>query len=99
MVLCDHSYVTIVAVGKTSIARRILDNSFTHTPNSTVGASLVVKRIVVDGCVVKLQIWDTAGQERFRSMVRFTLCAKSGLIDHALGSVILSWRNSCNMRL
>ncbi|KAI3655775.1 hypothetical protein MP638_001843 [Amoeboaphelidium occidentale] len=38
------------AVGKTSIARRILDNSFTHTPNSTVGASLVVKRIVVDGC-------------------------------------------------
>ncbi|KAK7208136.1 ras-like GTP-binding protein RYL2 [Myxozyma melibiosi] len=35
---------------------------------TTIGASFLAKKIVVDGVVVRLQIWDTAGQERFRSM-------------------------------
>ena len=28
-----------------------------------------MKKLVMDGVKVRLQIWDTAGQERFRSMV------------------------------
>lgn len=35
---------------------------------TTIGASFLAKKIVIDGVVVRLQIWDTAGQERFRSM-------------------------------
>lgn len=35
---------------------------------STIGASFLVKKLVVEGIACRLQIWDTAGQERFRSM-------------------------------
>ena len=36
---------------------------------STIGASFLTKKLIIDGVKVRLQLWDTAGQERFRSMV------------------------------
>jgi GTPase SAR1 family protein len=62
-------------VGKTSIVHRYTSGVFSYSLSSTIGASFLTKKLVVDGCKVRLQIWDTAGQERFRSMVcrpRFT---------------------------
>ncbi|KAK4047258.1 hypothetical protein OIV83_005562 [Microbotryomycetes sp. JL201] len=55
-------------VGKTSIVHRYTSGHFSYSLSSTIGASFLTKKLVVDGCKVRLQIWDTAGQERFRSM-------------------------------
>ncbi|KAK9458906.1 P-loop containing nucleoside triphosphate hydrolase protein [Lipomyces oligophaga] len=54
--------------GKTSLVVRYVHNTFHDNQPTTIGASFLAKKIVVDGVVVRLQIWDTAGQERFRSM-------------------------------
>eukprot|EP00727_Mastigamoeba_balamuthi_P010076 m51a1_g5691 putative ras-related protein rab-5b (540) ;mRNA; r:1000610-1003295 len=55
-------------VGKTSVATRFVQGMFADDQPSTIGASFLTKRIVVNDWKLKLQIWDTAGQERFRSM-------------------------------
>ncbi|KAJ1018563.1 hypothetical protein NDA16_004845 [Ustilago loliicola] len=56
-------------VGKTSLVHRYTSGQFAiaSTP-STIGASFLTKKLLVDGVKVRLQLWDTAGQERFRSM-------------------------------
>uniref|UniRef100_A0A060T4M5 ARAD1A18854p n=1 Tax=Blastobotrys adeninivorans TaxID=409370 RepID=A0A060T4M5_BLAAD len=55
-------------VGKTSFVVRYVRNTFQLGNASTIGASFLAKKVVVDDVMVRLQIWDTAGQERFRSM-------------------------------
>ncbi|RHZ68240.1 hypothetical protein Glove_296g31 [Diversispora epigaea] len=55
-------------VGKTSLVVRYVQKTFSPNCTSTIGASFMTKKLVVDNCKVRLQIWDTAGQERFRSM-------------------------------
>ncbi|SPO49193.1 related to GTP-binding protein Rab5c [Moesziomyces antarcticus] len=56
-------------VGKTSLVHRYTSGQFSvaSTP-STIGASFLTKKLIVDAVKVRLQLWDTAGQERFRSM-------------------------------
>ncbi|GAA5982829.1 hypothetical protein JCM5350_003001 [Sporobolomyces pararoseus] len=55
-------------VGKTSIIARCTTGQFRNSLSSTVGASLLTKKITIDATQVRFQIWDPAGQERFRSM-------------------------------
>ncbi|KAG9034962.1 hypothetical protein FRB95_012252 [Tulasnella sp. JGI-2019a] len=56
-------------VGKTSLVQRYTTNSFNSTKTAaTAGAAFHVKKTVVNGVTVRLQLWDTAGQERFRSL-------------------------------
>ncbi|KAI8338608.1 P-loop containing nucleoside triphosphate hydrolase protein [Chlamydoabsidia padenii] len=55
-------------VGKTSLAIRYVQKTFSPNISSTIGASFMTKKLIVDECRVRLQIWDTAGQERFRAM-------------------------------
>lgn len=55
-------------VGKTSIIHRYTSGHFSYALSSTIGASFLTKKLVVDGVKVRIQLWDTAGQERFRSM-------------------------------
>nr|CAG8476158.1 4436_t:CDS:2 [Entrophospora candida] len=35
---------------------------------TTIGADFLTKEVLVDDCLVTMQIWDTAGQERFQSL-------------------------------
>lgn len=56
-------------VGKTSIIRRFLHDTFEDTYKATVGIDFVSKELRVDDRAVKLQLWDTAGQERFRALI------------------------------
>lgn len=56
------------SVGKTSIVNIVQSGEFVPDQTSTVGACFHIKRITVNGTVVKMHIWDTAGQERFRSL-------------------------------
>lgn len=49
-----------------------------HMP--TIGIDFKIKRVVLDGAKVKLQIWDTAGQERFRTMTTSYYRGSQGIL-------------------
>ena len=53
-----------------------------HMP--TIGIDFKIKRVILDGVKVKLQIWDTAGQERFRSMT-------AAFYNRAQVKIVLLW--------
>ncbi|KAL6074689.1 putative mitochondrial ras-related protein rab-5 [Balamuthia mandrillaris] len=55
-------------VGKTSLALRFVQDSFSSRTAPTVGAAFLTKVLLIEDCKIKLRIWDTAGQERFRSL-------------------------------
>ncbi|XP_072504129.1 ras-related protein Rab-7b [Notamacropus eugenii] len=58
-----------LGVGKTSLLNQYVHKTFYEDYQTTLGASILSKIIMVDNTTLKLQIWDTGGQERFRSMV------------------------------
>lgn len=56
-------------VGKTSIALRFKDGTFSDNPSATVGASYFQKVMTLkDGTQLRLHIWDTGGAEKFKSV-------------------------------
>ena len=56
-------------VGKTSIFRRFIYNTFEYNCSSTVGLNILIKEIELsDGTIIQLKLSDTAGQERCRSL-------------------------------
>lgn len=57
-----------VDAGKTALTLRYVNGNFLDSTSSTIGASFLMKKIVMGGNKLTLQIWDTAGQERFKSM-------------------------------
>lgn len=70
----DYSFKFIVvgdiAVGKSSIISRFIDNTFMPNHEYTVGVEFASKDITINNKTIKLQIWDTAGQEEFKAMTR-----------------------------
>ena len=63
----------------------------------TIGIDFKIKRVVLDGNKVKLQIWDTAGQERFRTMTTSYYRGSQGILlvyditDKKSFTAIRSW--------
>lgn len=55
-------------VGKTSIARRWVYDSFNEAEGPTIGAAYLQKTVEIDNKLYKVQLWDTAGEEKYRSM-------------------------------
>uniref|UniRef100_A0AAV1U059 Ras-related protein Rab-21 n=1 Tax=Peronospora matthiolae TaxID=2874970 RepID=A0AAV1U059_9STRA len=55
-------------VGKTSILLRYIKGEYDERQDSTLQASYLDKRLLVDNCRVALSLWDTAGQERFHAL-------------------------------
>ena len=56
---------------KTSLIRRLTENSFINDYLTTIGIDFRIKLInLKSGNKIKLQIWDTAGQERFRTITK-----------------------------
>jgi Ras-related protein Rab-5C len=53
------------AVGKSSIMKRLTDDLFNESEESTIGAAFYAKKYPDN---VSLQIWDTAGQERYANL-------------------------------
>lgn len=70
----DYTLKTIIigdaCVGKSSLLRRLIDDTFAKNYISTIGVDFRIKKIEIKKKIVKVQIWDTAGQERFRSIIR-----------------------------
>lgn len=56
-----------VAVGKSSLANRYVNQTFSYEYKVTIGADFLLKELQLDGNYVTLQIWDTARQERYQS--------------------------------
>ena len=56
-------------VGKSSILKRYIYNTFSQYTDSTIGAQFFSKLLDYENIKIKLQLWDTAGQERYRSLV------------------------------
>ncbi|CAG5131961.1 unnamed protein product [Candidula unifasciata] len=67
-------------VGKTSLLTRYIDDRFTENHNTTIGVDFMVKDLVQEGKIAKLQLWDTAGQERFRNIVSLFYRGAEGLV-------------------
>lgn len=51
------------AVGKTSLARRFVNEAFDESYLTTVGVKIDTKLVDVDGELVKLIVWDIAGND------------------------------------
>uniref|UniRef100_A0A2K5C9I7 Ras-related protein Rab-7b n=1 Tax=Aotus nancymaae TaxID=37293 RepID=A0A2K5C9I7_AOTNA len=68
---CVSSRVSgiFLSVGKTSLLHQYVHKTFYEEYQTTLGASILSKIIILGDTTLKLQIWDTGGQERFRSMV------------------------------
>ncbi|MHA2062537.1 MAG: Rab family GTPase, partial [Candidatus Sifarchaeia archaeon] len=62
------------SVGKTSLAKRYVDNMFRLDYIMTIGVDVRSKIIHVQNKSVKLVIWDLGGQSMFKD-VRETYCA------------------------
>ena len=56
-------------VGKTSLTKRYLTNSFDIDTKMTLGASIFVNYIEKEGKRIALQIWDFGGEEDFRFLL------------------------------
>jgi len=55
-------------VGKTSLVLRYVENKFNDAHQSTIQASFLTKKLIVNSTQISLAIWDTAGQERFHAL-------------------------------
>lgn len=56
------------SVGKTCVFHRYINDEYSQTYKTTIGADFYSKDLRVDDTDVVLQIWDTAGQERYQSL-------------------------------
>jgi len=53
-------------VGKTTLVDRYVNGTFHDNSRITLGVQFMVKRLMVDGNPIDLQIWDFGGEDRFR---------------------------------
>ncbi|XP_060942312.1 ras-related protein Rab-38b [Limanda limanda] len=70
----EHLYKVLVigdlGVGKTSIIRRYVHQTYSNNYRATIGVDFALKVLNCDSETVRLQLWDIAGQERFGNMTR-----------------------------
>ena len=69
-------------VGKTSLIRRYVSNTFMEETIGTIGVDFMIKRLKYHNNDVSLTLWDFAGEALFRSLF-------SGYISGASGALIL----------
>ena len=70
-----------VCVGKSSIMRRYIENSFTKDYRANIGVEFKVKSLVLDSKTgADLQIWDTAGQERYKTITKQYYKGSNGIL-------------------
>jgi small GTP-binding protein len=54
--------------GKTSMINKYVNNEFNNNYICTIGVDFMMKNLVVNSEVIKIQIWDTAGMEKFKQI-------------------------------
>lgn len=70
----EHLYKVLVigdlGVGKTSVIRRYVHQTYSANYRATIGVDFALKVLNWRSGTVRLQLWDIAGQERFGNMTR-----------------------------
>ncbi|KAF4082051.1 hypothetical protein AMELA_G00147290 [Ameiurus melas] len=70
----EHLYKILVigdlGVGKTSIIKRYVHQTYSTNYRATIGVDFALKVLNWNSETVRLQLWDIAGQERFGNMTR-----------------------------
>ena len=70
-IICKVVLVGESGVGKTSINKRFIENTFSDSEIPSSSASFLIKEVEFDEYndqKIKLKIWDTCGQEKYRSL-------------------------------
>lgn len=67
-------------VGKTTLTKRYLTGVFEIDYQLTLGMDFYVKKLIVDGVQISLQIWDFAGEKRFRFLMPSALIGCEGAL-------------------
>lgn len=74
-----------IAVGKTSLRKRLVSETFSANYLATLGVDFATKKLVIDEQVVELQIWDIAGQPNYHSVAdRFLKNSDAALLIYDL---------------
>ncbi len=56
------------AVGKTSLVRRFVEDTFSDRYQTTIGVKIVKKQLELDGRRVTLLLWDLHGDDEFQAV-------------------------------
>ena len=73
-------------VGKTSLIRRFVDDTFSDNYLTSVGVAIKKKSVQVEGTEVLLTIWDLAGDDKFQPLEKNYLRGTSGYLMVADGT-------------
>ena len=91
------------AVGKTSIIKQYMDQTFDEDHLTTLGLDFAQKKYTAkDGKEVPVKIWDTAGQERFKKLTYSFYKKADGVIvafdmtEERTFDSIAGWMDSIN---
>lgn len=57
-----------IAVGKTSLRKRLVSETFSANYLATLGVDFATKKLVIGDNILELQIWDIAGQPNYHSV-------------------------------
>ncbi len=80
-----------LAVGKTSLVRRFVENVFDERYQTTVGVSIHTKTLNINAQTIKLIIWDIAGFEQVAHYQQY-LRGSHGVLWVADGTEPASWQ-------
>lgn len=74
-----------IAVGKTSLRKRLVSETFSANYLATLGVDFATKKLNIDDHVVELQIWDIAGQPNYHAVAdRFLKNSDAALLVYDL---------------
>lgn len=82
----ETNYIKVVLVGDSGVGKTQLLNSYcfglnpSQYPEQTVGCDYVLKRVLINGQFVKLQIWDISGAEATSPLMKLYLKTALGVI-------------------
>ena len=65
---CQILLLGNMAVGKTSLITRYVNNIFKGEYINSTGIDYYFKNVIIDNINVLVKLWDTAGQERFKAL-------------------------------
>lgn len=65
------------AVGKTSLVRRFVHQTFSEKYHTTIGVKIDKKELSLDGEAIQLLIWDIHGEDKFQKVQKSYLIGSS----------------------
>lgn len=68
------------ATGKTSLAHRIVQDTFSESYKATIGCEFALKIIELAGIPHRVQLWDLAGQDRISAISRVYCRDAAGVV-------------------